>query len=193
MVLDGTINPDFSDVESDQPQFTVNQRYPVYFPELRPFFLENANYFATPIFLVYTRNIVHPEFGIRLTGKLHGTNLGFFAIDDRQPGETYSIGESLYHNRATYSVARVSQDLGSKGSTVGIIYTDEEFGGGWNRIGGLDFTARLTPTWSVIGQMVESSSKGPLPTSKETNYSAGPATLSRGSTDWTLVQSGQHQ
>ena len=45
IVFDATVNPDFSDVESDQPQFTVNQRYPVYFPELRPFFLENASYF----------------------------------------------------------------------------------------------------------------------------------------------------
>ena len=48
IVLDATINPDFSDIESDQPQFTVNQRYPVYFPELRPFFLENANYLQPP-------------------------------------------------------------------------------------------------------------------------------------------------
>ena len=94
IILDGTINPDFSDVESDQPQFTVNQRYPVYFPELRPFFLENANYFTTPILLVYTRNIVHPEYGIRLTGKVGNTNLGFFAIDDREPGETYRSGRS---------------------------------------------------------------------------------------------------
>ena len=47
IVFDATVNPDFSDIESDQPQFTVNQRYPVYFPELRPFFLENANYFTT--------------------------------------------------------------------------------------------------------------------------------------------------
>jgi hypothetical protein len=52
IVVDATINPDFSQVESDQPQFTVNQRYPVYFPELRPFFLENANYFSTPINLL---------------------------------------------------------------------------------------------------------------------------------------------
>ncbi len=94
LVLDGTINPDFSNVESDQPQFTVNQRYPVYFPELRPFFLENANYFTTPINLVYTRNIVHPEYGIRLTGKIGATNLGFFAIDDREPGQTYAPGRS---------------------------------------------------------------------------------------------------
>ena len=111
IILDGTINPDFSDVESDKPQFTVNQRYPVYFPELRPFFLENANYFSTPILLVYTRNIVHPEYGIRLTGKIGGTNLGFFAIDDREPGEIYAPGDPLYHQRAKVAVGRVSEDL----------------------------------------------------------------------------------
>lgn len=61
IVVDATVNPDFSQVESDQPQFTVNQRYAVFFPELRPFFLENANYFSTPIDLLYTRNIVRPE------------------------------------------------------------------------------------------------------------------------------------
>ena len=174
IVLDGTINPDFSDVESDQPQFTINERYPVYFPELRPFFLENANYFSTPILLVYTRNIVHPEFGIRVTGKLGGTNLGFFAIDDREPGETSAPGGPLYHERAKYIVARVAQDLG-RGSSVGFIYTDEEFGGGWNRIGGVDFSARLSDRWSLLGQMVESSTQGPIPTSGSLAYSAGPA------------------
>lgn len=175
IVLDGTINPDFSDVESDQPQFTVNQRYPVYFPELRPFFLENANYFATPILLVYTRNIVHPEFGIRLTGKVGRTNLGFFAIDDREPGETYAPADTLYHRRAKYTVARVSRDVGAN-SSVGFIYTDQEFGGGWNRIGGIDFRAHLNKSWALIGQSVESSTKGPTATSSATTYSAGPAT-----------------
>ena len=89
IIVDATINPDFSQVESDQPQFTVNQRYPVYFPELRPFFLENANYFSTPISLLYTRNIVHPEYGVRATGKVGGTNMGLLAIDDREPGQTF--------------------------------------------------------------------------------------------------------
>ena len=104
IVFDATVNPDFSDIESDQPQFTVNQRYPVYFPELRPFFLENANYFTTPspLTLLYTRNIVHPEFGARLTGKLDHTNIGLLAIDDREPGETVSSGDPLYKKRATY-------------------------------------------------------------------------------------------
>jgi len=174
IVFDGTINPDFSTVESDQPQFTVNQRYPVYFPELRPFFLENANYFATPIQLVYTRNIVHPEYGARVTGKIGHTNLGFFAIDDREPGQTVAPGDPVYNQRAKFAVGRVSEDLG-KGSSVGAIYTDEEFGGGWNRIGGVDFTARISEKWTALGQLVESSTKGTDDSGTPPTYAAGPA------------------
>jgi hypothetical protein len=174
IVLDGTVNPDFSDVESDQPQFTVNQRYPVYFPELRPFFLENSNYFTTPILLVYTRNIVHPEYGIRGTGKVGHTNLGFFLIDDREPGETVAPSDPLYQKRSLNAVGRLSRDLG-KDSSVGLIYTDEEFGGGWNRIGGVDFTARLSKTWTFQGQMVESSTMLPPDNGQPGVYSAGPA------------------
>jgi hypothetical protein len=174
VVIDATINPDFSDVESDQPQFTVNQRYPVYFPELRPFFLENANFFTTPIQLVYTRTIVHPEFGVRMTGKIGQTNLGFLAVDDREPGEAVSPTDPQYKHRATVAVGRLSQDLG-KGSSIGLIYTDEEFGGGWNRIGGLDITARPNEKWTVFGQMVESSTRGQDDTGTRATYAAGPA------------------
>lgn len=174
IVFDGTINPDFSDVESDQPQFTVNQRYPVYFPELRPFFLENANFFITPIQLVYTRNIVHPEFGGRVTGKMGHTNMGLFVIDDREPGQTVAPGDPLYDKRALFAVGRVSQDFG-KGSSIGAIYTDEEFGQGWNRIGGVDFTARMNDKWTSDGQLVESSTKGSIDSGTPPTYSAGPA------------------
>jgi len=174
IVLDGTINPDFSDIESDQPQFTVDQRFPVYFPELRPFFLENASYFNTPITLVYTRNIAHPEYGLRMTGKLGRTNLGVFAIDDRQPGESVATTDPLYGKHATVAVGRVSRDIG-EGSGLGAIYTDEEFGGGWNRIGGADFTARFDKHWTAHGQMVESSTIGDLDSGLPAPYSAGPA------------------
>lgn len=176
IVLDGTINPDFSDIESDQPQFTVNQRYPVYFPELRPFFLENANFFSTPIQLVYTSNIVHPEFGGRVTGKLRHTNLGLFATDDRTPGEMVQPGDPLNNKRALFAVGRVSQDLG-KGSSIGLIYTDEEFGGGWNRIGGADFTWRVSDHWTTRGQSVVSSTKGTVDSGTTPTYSAGPASF----------------
>jgi hypothetical protein len=174
IVFDATVNPDFSNIESDQPQFTVNQRYPVYFPELRPFFLENANYFSTPIFLVNTRNIVHPEYGIRVTGKVHHTNIGLFAVDDREPGQTVAAGDPLYNRRAKFMVGRVSQDLG-KGSSIGAIYTGEEFGQGWNRIGGIDFTWRMTDKWTASGQMVASSTKGNVDSGTPPTYDAGPA------------------
>lgn len=173
IVFDATINPDFSDVESDQPQFTVDVRYPVYFPELRPFFLENANYFITPISLVYTRNIIHPEYGGRITGKIGHTNLGLFAIDDREPGQTVVPPDPLYNKRAIFAVGRVSQDFG-KNLSIGAIYTDEDFGQGWNRIGGVDFTWRATNKWTALGQMVESSTKG---TVDSPSYAAGPASL----------------
>jgi hypothetical protein len=174
IVFDATVNPDFSNIESDQPQFTVDQRYPVYFPELRPFFLENANYFATPINLVYTRNIVHPEYGGRVTGKTGHTNIGLFIIDDREPGQTVAPGDALYNKRATIAVGRLSRDLG-KGSSIGAIYTDYEFGQGWNRIGGVDFTARFNNHWTALGQMVESSTKGTEDSGPPPTYSAGPA------------------
>ncbi len=170
IVLDATVNPDFSQVESDQPQFTVNQRYPVYFPELRPFFLENANYFSTPINLLYTRNIVRPEFGVRVTGKIDKTNVGLLAIDDREPGEAAPIGTPEVDKHALFAVGRVTQDLG-QGSSIGAIYTDYEFAGSFNRIGGLDFTARFNDKWTALGQVVESASK-PL---GDAPYRAGPA------------------
>jgi hypothetical protein len=178
IVLDGTINPDFSDVESDQPQFTVDQRYPVYFPELRPFFLENASYFSTPMQLLYTRNIIRPDWGARITGKLDHTTFGLIAIDDREPGQTVLQGDPLSHAKAAFYVGRVSQDLG-KGSNIGLMYTDEEFGGGFNRIGGADFTWRADNHWTLLGQGVVSATRPSNPNSQATvfptGYSAGPA------------------
>ncbi len=178
IVFDATVNPDFSDVESDQPQFTVNQRYPVFFPELRPFFLENASYFATPLTLLYTRNIIRPEFGARITGKIGHTNFGILAIDDREPGEVTEPGDPLYKSKAMFYVDHVSQDLG-KGSNIGLTYTDEEFGGGFNRIGGADFTWRLDSHWTLLGQTVESATKQSNSHSTAVifpaGYNAGPA------------------
>ncbi len=174
IVLDATVNPDFSQVESDQPQFTVNQRYSVYFPELRPFFLENANYFSTPLTLLYTRTIVHPEFGGRLTGKLGHSNLGLLAIDDRAPGEAYARTDALHGKRSHTSVARLSQDFG-KGSSLGAIYTDQEFAGSFNRVGGLDFTLRFNDHWNALGQIVESSTRTLPLRNPPSAYSAGPA------------------
>jgi len=154
-VLDATVNPDFSQVESDQPQITVNQRFEVFFPEKRPFFLENSNYFTTPINLVFTRRIAHPEYGLRLTGKSGPWAVGVLAADDRAPGEAVIPGSSNAGDRAVFTIARVSRDVFAQ-STIGAIFTDREFAGTHNRVGGIDANIKLNRNWRVQGQAVQS-------------------------------------
>jgi hypothetical protein len=160
-VLDATINPDFSQVESDQPQITVNQRFAVFFPEKRPFFLENSNYFTSPIDLVFTRNIAHPEFGLRLTGKSGPWAVGLLASDDRAPGEELPPTDLHAGDRATFAIARVSRDILDQ-STVGALYTDREFAGGFNRVGAIDGNFKLNANWRLQGQAAMSSTNDPI-------------------------------
>ncbi|MGH9813452.1 MAG: DUF5916 domain-containing protein, partial [Candidatus Acidiferrales bacterium] len=135
LVMDMAVNPDFSQVESDEPQVTVNQRFEVFFPEKRPFFLENASYFNTPIDLVFTRRIADPQFGVRGTGKLGKWALGAFVIDDESPGKLVTPSDPLHGKRALFGILRVNRDVGRQ-STLGFILTDREFEGVYNRIGG---------------------------------------------------------
>lgn len=167
-VLDMTANPDFSQVESEDPQITVNQRYEVYFPEKRPFFLENEDYFRTPIDLFFTRNIQDPSAGIRLTGKEGPYSVGLMATDDRAPGlaiPNYCPGfsldclDNLYGIRSYFSVGRISRDI-FKQSSVGAIYTDWECPstGEYNRVGGADVWLKPNDSWTIQAQAVTSSS-----------------------------------
>jgi len=160
LVLDATANPDFSQVESDEPQVTVNQRYRVYFPEKRPFFIENADYFHTPIDLFFTRNIVNPDAGIRLTGKSGPYSLGILASDDRAPGLTVSPVDSLFKTRSYFSIARLSRDI-FKQSSIGAIYTDWEYpaANSFNRVGGIDARIKFSPKLTGTLQAVTSSTE----------------------------------
>jgi len=136
LVLDVALNPDFSQVESDEPQVTVNERFEVFFPEKRPFFLENASYFQTPIALLFTRRIADPQFGVRLTGKVGPWALGAFVMDDESPGKRVPPGDPLHGKRAYFGIVRINRDIGRQ-STLGLIFTDREFENSFNRIGGL--------------------------------------------------------
>ena len=111
LVLDITLNPDFSQVESDEPQVTVNQRFEVFFPEKRPFFLENASFFATPINLVFTRRIADPQMGVRLTGKVGNTAIGVLFTDDQAPGRVVTADDPLFGKRARIGILRISHDI----------------------------------------------------------------------------------
>ena len=161
LVLDTTVEPDFSQIESDQPQNTVNQRFEVFFPEKRPFFLENSNFFETLNFyqndrLLFTRRIADPQFGARLTGKQGPWTMGFLVADDRSAGEQVLPGDPFFGQRAYFSVGRVAYDIG-KNSNVGVIYTDREFGGDFNHVGGLDFNFKLNKNWNLVYRGVMSS------------------------------------
>jgi hypothetical protein len=168
-VLDMTANPDFSQVESEDPQITVNQRFEVYFPEKRPFFLENEDYFRTPFDLFFTRNIQDPSAGIRLTGKEGPYSVGLMATDDRSPGlavPSYCppaspvCSSDLFGVRSYFAVARVNRDI-FKQSSVGAIYTNWQCPstGEFNRVGGVDTRLKFNDNWILEGQAVVSSSK----------------------------------
>ncbi len=158
LTLDVALNPDFSQVESDDPQVTVNQRFEVQFPEKRPFFLENTGYFNTPENLFFSRRIVDPEFGARLTGKVARWNLGLLGIDDRAAGKVLDPLDPRYGERAAIGVVRVQRDF-AKQSNVGLIFTDREFAGGFNRVGGVDTRLKLNDHWTVMGQAIASQTK----------------------------------
>ncbi len=158
--IDATANPDFSQVESEDPQITVNQRYAVYFPEKRPFFLENEDFFRTPMNLFFTRNIGDPSAGIRLTGKDGPYSVGVMSADDRSPGLALPDYFPLSGLRSYFTIARATRDIGRQ-SSVGVLYTDWECPttGEYNRIGGVDARIKFTPSWTLDGQAVSSSSE----------------------------------
>ena len=167
LVLDTTINPDFAQIESDQPQNTINQRFAVYFPEKRPFFLENSNFFEAPLIgnvqqdrMVFTRTIADPTFGVRLTGKQGPWNLGFFVADDRSQGETIPPSDPLYGKRAYVGIGRVTHDIGAH-SSIGAMFTDREFTNDTNRVGGLDGMWYINKNWSASYRGYVSSTQNP--------------------------------
>ncbi|MCA9736354.1 MAG: carbohydrate binding family 9 domain-containing protein [Gemmatimonadetes bacterium] len=133
LTLNGTINPDFSQVEADAEQITYDPRQAIAFPEARPFFLEGSERFRVPNSLIYTRRVVRPEVAAKLSGKLSSADLGaLFAVDDR--------AASAHGDRPIVGIVRLTQDVGAA-STVGLVYTDRTDGNDYNRVGGLD--ARL--------------------------------------------------
>ena len=139
LTADFTLNPDFSQIESDRPQIDVNQRFPLFYSELRPFFLEGQEIFETqgPVTFVHTRTIVDPRFGAKLTGKVGKTMLGLVVADDEAPGKVDDPNDPAFGQSAHVVIGRVKHDLFSE-SYVGLIATDREFLNGYSRMGGVD-------------------------------------------------------
>jgi len=158
LTLDATINPDFSQVESDDPQVTVNQRFEVFFPEKRPFFLENASYFQTPEDLFFSRRIGDPLGGVRLTGRIGRWSIGFLAGADRGPGKRVDPTDPRSGDYAPGGVLRIQRNIG-KESTVGMFVSNYNFGASHNRVGSLDARWKIAKNWVAVGQAMASATR----------------------------------
>ncbi len=150
LTLDVTYNPDFSQIESDRPQIEVNQRFPLFYPEMRPFFLEGQEIFNMPgpVNFVHTRTIVDPRYGGKLTGKVGNTTMGVLYANDEAPGNLDDTADFRYGKTADVLIGRVRYDLYAE-SHVGAIVTDREFLDGHSRLGGVDGNFRLNDATSV--------------------------------------------
>jgi Domain of unknown function (DUF5916) len=166
-VVDLTVKPDFSQVESDTAQISANERFALFFPEKRPFFLEGVDLFQTPIQAVYTRTITAPRWGSRLTGKSGGVRYTALVADDGGGGSVILPGPNgsdfaTQEFGSTVFVGRAKRELGL--SFVGALVTDREAhdGNGHNRVVGPDFQWRPTGGDAISGQLLYSSTQTPV-------------------------------
>ena len=158
--VDVALNPDFSQVESDQPQVSINQRFEVFYPEKRPFFLENSTLFRYPAVpptrtlpetLFFSRRIQDPQLGLRVTGKQGDWAYGgLIASDD--------VASSADNSTATAAVVRAQREFGSQ-SSVGVLMTSREASTDGNQVGAVDVRWKLTPNLVFAGQAMSSRSR----------------------------------
>ena len=149
LTLNGTWNPDFSQVEADVGQVLLNERFALFYPEKRPFFLEGLELFDTPSQLIYTRNITAPRAGLKLTGKLGRTQMAVLSAGD---DADLSWGG---HHTPWFAAARLRTDLGGN-STVGAVLTTREDGSSHSRLAGADLRIYHSRLYYVELQAVHS-------------------------------------
>ncbi len=163
--VDATINPDFSQVESDVGQIAVNNQFALFYPEKRSFFLESVDLFDTPIQAVYTRTITDPSWGLRDTGQIGANTFTVLAAHDRGGGSVIvpgPTGSTLAPQDFSSNVliGRLRHDFG--GSFGGLLLTAREItGGGYNRVLGPDFVWHRSVTDQVTGQLLISDTETP--------------------------------
>ncbi len=164
VTLDLAINPDFAQVEADETVITANQRFPIFFQEKRPFFLEGIDIFQTPSQVVHTRAIVDPDVAVKLTGKRGRNTFGLLLASDNAPGN-FSAEERadplilpgirrFLDKNAYVAVLRLKRDVGRE-SSLGILATSYNFIEKHNQLlafdGRLKFSPQRTLTFQVIG------------------------------------------
>jgi uncharacterized protein DUF5916/cellulose/xylan binding protein with CBM9 domain len=164
VTLDFAINPDFAQVEADQLVVTANQRFPIFFPEKRPFFLEGIDIFNTQIQAVHTRTIVDPDFAVKLTGKTGRNTFGLLAASDNAPGnftedEKLTADPRLIGKNASVGVVRLKRDIGTKDSFIGFLGTYRKFVDQYNELAGFDSKFRINQQTTFSAQILGTHSR----------------------------------
>ena len=162
--LNGAVNPDFSQIDADVVQIAVNRRFALFYPEKRPFFLEGADFFVTPMRAVYSRTVADPEWGAKLTGKAGANAIGAIVARDREtnllfPGPQGSSSTTLDQPYTT-GIVRYRRDIG-EASALGVLLTDREGDGYHNRVGGVDGYLRLSERDTLRVQALRSDTRYP--------------------------------
>ncbi len=164
LTLSATANPDFSQVEADVAQLDINNQFTLFFPEKRPFFLQDANIFDSLTNLVYTRNISDPDIGLKLTGKQGPHTYGLFAATDEVttiliPG-SQSSGVELLQANSENVVGRYRRDFG-KNSAAGVLLTGRRGDNYHNYVGAIDALWRVNDADRVGLQLLGTSTEYP--------------------------------
>lgn len=154
LTANATLNPDFSQVEADVGQVTLNERFALFYPEKRPFFLDGIELFDTPNQLIYTRRIANPVGGAKLSGKLGRTNLAMLAAVDDE-GSTGSGGD-----RPVFGALRLRRDLGPS-SSLGAVVTTREHPDLSSRLAGADLRVYHSRLYYLELQAVQSWTDAP--------------------------------
>jgi Domain of unknown function (DUF5916)/Carbohydrate family 9 binding domain-like len=170
VTLDFAVNPDFAQVEADQLVVRANQRFPIFFPEKRPFFLEGIDIFQTQISAVHTRAIVDPDFAVKLSGKVNRNSFGLLVASDANPGnpDNFTDDEKLdpanqriLGRNSSVGILRLKRDIGKKDSYIGFLGTSYNFVDHYNQLGGFDGRFRIdkqtTFSWQFLGTITRES------------------------------------
>lgn len=185
VTLDAAINPDYAEIEADAPVVAANQRFPIFFQEKRPFFLEGKDIFETSLQPFYSRTIIDPDFAVKLSGKAGKNTFGFLVASDNAPGN-YSEDERgelrvcqegrandiangltprqcsgiepFLDKNALFGVVRVKRDFGSE-NNIGFFASARTFPKNRNFVAGIDGKIKFNPKLLMTFQTLETYSK----------------------------------
>ncbi|HEX7070180.1 MAG TPA: DUF5916 domain-containing protein, partial [Rhodothermales bacterium] len=164
LAAEATLNPDFSQIESDAAQIDVNSTFALFYPERRPFFQEGSDLLATQLNLVYTRSINNPIAAAKMTGRTGRTNVAFLsAVDEDTPillpfDERSELVEG---GRSVSNVLRARHTFGTN-SYVGGTLTDRRLiDGGYGSVAGVDFQLHFLKSYSIQAEAAISATEEP--------------------------------